>query len=79
MAGVDLEDLAVVAACLIAWGLFSRRLERWNITPPITFVVLGLLLANGVFALVSLELAGRPCAAWPSSPSRWCSSREPPV
>ena len=58
MAGVDLEDVAVVAACLIVWGLFSRRLERWNITPPITFVVLGLALAHGVFTLVSLELDG---------------------
>ena len=31
--------LAVVSACVIVWGLVSGRLERWDVSAPIAFVV----------------------------------------
>jgi NhaP-type Na+/H+ or K+/H+ antiporter len=48
--------IAVVSACVIVWGLVSARLERWDVTAPITFLVLGLVAANGPVALIHLNL-----------------------
>jgi NhaP-type Na+/H+ or K+/H+ antiporter len=48
--------IAVVSACVIVWGLVSARLERWDVTAPIAFVILGLVTANGPLALVHLNL-----------------------
>ena len=36
-------DLAVVAALIFGWGTLSARLERFDVTAPITFVLAGLL------------------------------------
>jgi NhaP-type Na+/H+ or K+/H+ antiporter len=52
----DLAVLAVVAACVVVWALISARLERWNISAPIAFVVLGLATTHGPTALVRLNL-----------------------
>ena len=35
--------LAVVSACVIIWGLVSARLERWDVSAPMAFVVLGVV------------------------------------
>ncbi len=43
----DLGTLAIAAACIVFWGLISRRCEAWNISAPMAFVVFGLVLANG--------------------------------
>ena len=43
-------DLAIVAALVFAWGTLSARLERFDVTAPITFVVAGLLLTHGPLA-----------------------------
>jgi sodium/hydrogen antiporter len=51
---VSISDLAIVAALVFAWGTLSARLERFDVTAPITFVVAGLLLTHG--PLVSLGI-----------------------
>ena len=43
-------DLAIVAALVFAWGMLSARLERFDVTAPITFVLAGLLLTHGPLA-----------------------------
>ena len=48
--------IAVISGCVIVWGLVSARLERWDVTAPIAFLVLGLGTANGPFALIDLHL-----------------------
>jgi sodium/hydrogen antiporter len=48
--------IAVISGCVVLWGLVSARLERWDITAPIAFVVLGLAAANGPLSLVHLRL-----------------------
>ncbi len=44
---LDASVVAVIAACVVVWGLFSARLGRLNITAPIAFVVLGLIVTHG--------------------------------
>ncbi len=44
------SDLAIVAALVFAWGTLSARLERFDVTAPIVFVVAGLLLTHGPLA-----------------------------
>src|SRR5271169_5085674 len=53
---LDLTALAVVSACVVVWGLVSARLERWNVSAPIAFVVLGLVVTHGPVTLVHLNL-----------------------
>jgi sodium/hydrogen antiporter len=53
---LNLAALAVVSACVVLWGLFSSRLERWNVSAPIAFVVLGLVVTHGPTTLVHLNL-----------------------
>ncbi len=43
---VSTSDLAIVAALVFGWGALSARLERFDVTAPITFVVAGLLLTH---------------------------------
>jgi NhaP-type Na+/H+ or K+/H+ antiporter len=44
------SDAAIVAALIFAWGTLSARLERFDVTAPITFVLAGLLLTHGPLA-----------------------------
>ena len=53
---VGVAALAVVAACLVLWGLVSGRLERWDVSAPIAFVVAGLLTSNGPIAVIHVNL-----------------------
>ena len=48
--------LAVVSACVIVWGLVSGRLERWDVSAPIAFVVLGVVVTHGPTGLVHFTL-----------------------
>jgi sodium/hydrogen antiporter len=52
----DTAVIVVVAACFVAWGLVSARLERWQVTAPIAFVLLGLACTHGPLALVHVQL-----------------------
>jgi sodium/hydrogen antiporter len=47
---VSASDLAIVAALVFAWGTLSARLERFDVTAPILFVLAGLLLTHGPLA-----------------------------
>jgi len=44
---VTVADLAIVAALVFGWGALSARLERFDVTAPITFVLAGLLTHGG--------------------------------
>ena len=44
------SDLAIVAALIFIWGTLSARLERFDVTAPITFILAGLLLTHGPLA-----------------------------
>ena len=52
------SDLAIVAALLFGWGTFSARLERFDVTAPIAFVLAGVLLTHG--PLTPLSIAPTP-------------------
>ena len=53
-AKVSVSDLAIVAALVFAWGTLSARLERFDVTAPISFVVAGLLLTHGPLAFLGV-------------------------
>jgi NhaP-type Na+/H+ or K+/H+ antiporter len=44
---VNVADLAIIAALVFGWGTLSARLERFDVTAPIVFVLGGLLLTHG--------------------------------
>ena len=48
--------IAVISGCVVLWGLVSARLERWDVTAPIAFVLLGLAAANGPLSVLHLHL-----------------------
>ena len=47
------SDLAIVAALIFAWATLSARLERFDVTAPIVFVLAGLLLTHGPLATLA--------------------------
>jgi NhaP-type Na+/H+ or K+/H+ antiporter len=49
---VSVADLAIVAALVFGWGTLSARLERFDVTAPIIFVLAGLLLTHGPLAIL---------------------------
>jgi len=51
------SDLAIVAALVFAWGTLSARLERFDVTAPIIFVLAGVLLTHGPLAVLSVNPA----------------------
>ena len=51
------SDLAIVAALVFAWGALSARLERFDVTGPIIFVLAGVLLTHGPLAVLSVNPA----------------------
>jgi NhaP-type Na+/H+ or K+/H+ antiporter len=51
---VSVADLAIVAALVFGWGALSARLERFDVTAPIAFVLAGLLLTHGPLAFLSV-------------------------
>ena len=51
---MTVADLAIVAALVFGWGALSARLERFDVTAPITFVLAGLLLTHGPLAVLGV-------------------------
>ncbi len=51
---MSVADLAIVAALVFGWGTLSARLERFDVTAPIAFVLAGLLLTHGPLAFMSV-------------------------
>jgi sodium/hydrogen antiporter len=47
---MSVSDLAIVTALIFAWGTLSARLERADVTAPITFVIAGVALTHGPLA-----------------------------
>ena len=50
---MSVADLAIVAALVFVWGTLSARLERFDVTAPIVFVLGGLLLTHGPLAVLA--------------------------
>ena len=53
---LNIAALAVVSACVLLWGLVSGRLERWDVSAPIAFVVLGVLVTHGPTGFIHFNL-----------------------
>ena len=51
---MTVADLAIVAALVFGWGALSARLERFDVTAPIAFVLAGLLLTHGPLAVLGV-------------------------
>jgi NhaP-type Na+/H+ or K+/H+ antiporter len=51
---VSVSDLAIVAVLVFGWGTLSARLERFDVTAPIIFVLAGLLLTHGPLAFLGV-------------------------
>ena len=54
---MSVSDLAIVAALVFGWGALSARLERFDVTAPIVFVLAGLLLTHGPLAFLGVHPA----------------------
>ena len=54
--GLDTGALAVVAACFVLWGLVSARFEHVNVSAPIAFLVLGLIVAHEPLSLIDVHI-----------------------
>ena len=52
---MSVADLAIVAALVFGWGALSARLERFDVTAPIAFVVAGLLLTHAPLAFLGVQ------------------------
>ena len=57
------SDLAIVAALVFAWGALSARLERFDVTAPIIFVLAGLALTHGPLATLEFQPGEEPIKA----------------
>lgn len=51
---MSVSDLAIVAALVFAWSVLSSRLARFDVTAPIAFVLIGLLLTHGPLATLAI-------------------------
>jgi sodium/hydrogen antiporter len=53
---LNIAALAVVSACVVLWGLVSARLERWDVSAPMAFVVLGVVVTHGPTNIIDFNL-----------------------
>ena len=53
---LDTELIVAIAASVVLWGVFSARLEVFNVSAPIAFVVAGLVLANRPLSAVDVHV-----------------------
>lgn len=59
-AGATATDLAIVAAVSIGWLLIGRTAARRNVSSAMALVAAGVVLANGPWALIDLEVRSEP-------------------
>ncbi len=52
---LDTAALATAAGCVIIWSLVSHRLERWNISAPIAFVAMGVIVTHGPLSFIHFD------------------------
>ena len=72
---MSVSDLAIVAALVFGWGALSARLERFDVTAPIAFVVAGLLLTHGPLAFLSVTPSKEVIKELAEFTSPWSCSR----
>jgi len=53
---LDTQLVMVIAAAVTVWGLLSARLERLDLSAPIVFVLLGVVLANQPLSVVDVNI-----------------------
>ena len=53
---MDAADIAVVAALVIGYSLVARRLDRWSISMPLVFSVVGILVGSDVLGVVDVPV-----------------------
>ena len=58
METLDTGLIVAIAASLIAWGLVSAKFQALNVSAPIAFVVLGLVLANDPVSAIDVDVHG---------------------
>ena len=51
---MDETSVTIVALCIVGWALVSRRFTRADITGPMVFVALGLILAHEPIAIIDV-------------------------
>ena len=54
--GLDTQVITVITAAVVLWSLIAARLERLSVTPALTFVVVGFVVANPPLSLVEIEV-----------------------
>ena len=54
--GLNLAVIVVVAATFLVWSLIVARVERWNLTAPMFFVIVGFSLMHWPFHVEALHL-----------------------
>jgi sodium/hydrogen antiporter len=60
LSGTDIPvALAVAATAILVWSLVSSRLERWAISAPMVFVVVGFLASSGPWKVITVSLHSR--------------------
>jgi hypothetical protein len=75
---VSIADLAIVAALVFGWGTLSARLERFDVTAPIIFVLAGLLLTHGPLAVLGFTPSDELIKTLAEFTRPWCCSRTRP-
>ncbi|HWH97456.1 MAG TPA: hypothetical protein VNS80_03740, partial [Pseudolysinimonas sp.] len=58
MESLDTGLIVAIAGSLVVWGLVSARLEAINVSAPMAFVVLGLVLANDPVSAIDVNVHG---------------------
>ena len=58
MESLDTALIVAVAASLVAWGLVSAKFESVNISAPMAFVAIGLVLANDPLSAIDVNVRG---------------------
>ena len=58
MESLDTALIVAVAASLVAWGLVSAKFESLNISAPMAFVAIGLVLANDPLSAIDVNVRG---------------------
>jgi NhaP-type Na+/H+ or K+/H+ antiporter len=54
--GLNLAVTAAAAGSIVVWGMASGRLQRWNVTAPMFFVLAGWVLTNGPTGVAEVRI-----------------------
>ena len=55
---MESQTFIIIAVLILGFGLVSGRLQKSIITPPMVFVVFGMLMSGHVLGLVELDARG---------------------